>query len=116
MDVSIVQAGREDAAEILALQMIAYRSEAKLNDDWSTPPLTQTLFEIQVELETKVFLKAVYKDSIVGSVRAFLDSGACPVGRLVVCPDYRRNGIGARLMKEIEINNRITDVTKNLAD
>jgi len=102
VDVSIVQANREDAAEILALQKIAYQSEAQLNDDWTIPPLTQTLSEVQMEFKTKVFLKAVYKDSIVGSVRAFLDSGTCLIGRLIVFPDYQRHGIGTLLMERIE--------------
>jgi GNAT superfamily N-acetyltransferase len=102
MDVSIVQASKEDAAEILALQKIAYQSEAQLNDDWTIPPLTQNIAEIQAEFESKVFLKAVYKDIIVGSVRAFLDSGACLIGRLIVHPDYQRHGIGTRLIEKIE--------------
>jgi hypothetical protein len=34
MDISIIQAGPVDAAEILALQKVVYQSEAKLNDDW----------------------------------------------------------------------------------
>jgi GNAT superfamily N-acetyltransferase len=102
MYISIVQARIEDAVEILALQKIAYQSEAKLNGDWSIPPLTQTLSEVRAEFETKVFLKAVYKGSIVGSVRAFLDSGTCLVGRLIVCPDYQGNGIGTLLMERIE--------------
>ena len=62
MDISIVQASPDDADEILALQKIAYQSEAKLNDDWTIPPLTETLPEITSEFEAKVFLKAVCED------------------------------------------------------
>lgn len=102
MEISIVQASPDDAGEILALQKIAYRSEAELNDDWTIPPLTETLPEIISEFETKVFLKAVCADRIIGSVRATLDSGTCQVGRLIVHPDYRRKGIGTRLMRRIE--------------
>jgi hypothetical protein len=36
---------------------IANQSEAKLNDDWTIPPLTETLSEIMSEFETKVFLR-----------------------------------------------------------
>jgi hypothetical protein len=70
MDISIVQASPDDAGEILALQKMAYQSEAKLNDDWTIPPLTQTLPEIMSEFETKIFLKVVCADKIIGSVRA----------------------------------------------
>jgi GNAT superfamily N-acetyltransferase len=102
MDVSIVQASPEDAEDILSLQRAAYRSEAILNDDWTIPPLTQTLPEVQAEFETRVFLKAVCGDRIVGSVRAFLSAGTCRVGRLIVHPDCRGKGIGTSLMERIE--------------
>lgn len=102
MDISIVQAGPDDAGEILALQKIAYQSEAELNDDLTIPPLTQTLPEIISEFETKVFLKAVCAGKIIGSVRATLDSGTCQVGRLIVHPDYQGKGIGTLLIGRIE--------------
>ncbi|MFZ2473272.1 MAG: GNAT family N-acetyltransferase [Methanothrix sp.] len=103
MDIFIVQASPDDAGEIFALQKIAYQSEAKLNDDWTIPPLTEILSEIISEFETKVFLKAVFADRIIGSVRASLDSGTCQVGRLIVHPDYHGKGIGTTLMDRIEI-------------
>jgi ribosomal protein S18 acetylase RimI-like enzyme len=102
LDISIVQASPDDAGEILALQEMAYQSEAKLNDDWTIPPLTETLPEIMSEFETKVFLKAVCADKIIGSVRATLESGTCQVGRLIVHPDYQGKGIGTSLMCRIE--------------
>lgn len=102
MDILIVQASPDDAGEILELQKIAYQSDAKLNDDWTIPPFTETLPEIISEFETKVFLKAVCADKIIGSVRATLDSGTCQVGRLIVHPDYQGKGIGTLLMCRIE--------------
>jgi len=102
MDIFIIQAEAEDAAEILALQKVAYQTEAKLNDDWTIPPLTQTLPEIEAEFETKTFLKAMHKDKIIGSVRAVLDSDTCHIGRLMVFPEYQGKKIGTRMMEKIE--------------
>ena len=102
MDISIIPAEAGDAAEILTLQKVAYQTEAKLNDDWTIPPLTQTLPEIEAEFATKTFLKAVNKDKIIGSVRAFLNSGTCHIGRLMVFPEYQGKGVGTRMMEKIE--------------
>lgn len=102
MEISIIQAGPEDVPEILALQKIAYQSEALLYDDWTIPPMTQSQSQIEAEFASKVFLKAEQANRILGSVRASLDGGTCLIGRLIVHPDYQRKRIGSRLMQRIE--------------
>jgi 2-polyprenyl-3-methyl-5-hydroxy-6-metoxy-1,4-benzoquinol methylase/ribosomal protein S18 acetylase RimI-like enzyme len=101
-DIRIERALKEDAAGILELQKTAYQKEAALYDDWTIPPLTQTLSEILTEFENGIFLKALLGFRIVGSVRAWLDRGACRIGRLIVHPDFQKMGIGSSLMKNIE--------------
>lgn len=98
----IEPAGSEDAAEILALQKLAYHSEAELNQEYSIPPLTQTLPEIEAEFGRKVFLKAKSGGEIIGSVRAEMDDGTCLIGRLIVHPGLQNRGIGSRLLKAME--------------
>jgi len=100
--VAISRAEIKDAAAILRLQKLAYQSEAKLYDDWSIPPLTQSLESLVEEFESSVVLKAVMLDEIVGSVRARAANGVCEIGRLVVHPGVQRNGIGSSLLKTIE--------------
>lgn len=69
----ITRAAPEDAQEILDLQKLGYQSEAAIYQDWSIAPLTQTLAELQAEMEVRLFLKAVAAKRIVGSVRALLE-------------------------------------------
>ena len=102
MDVEEAKLG--DAEEILALQKAAYESEGYLYEDFTLPPLTQTLAEIREDFERQLFLKAVEEGTgeIVGSVRAYEKEGACYVGRLIVRPDRQDRGIGSLLLREIE--------------
>lgn len=93
---------RGDAEEILALQKLAYQSEARFYHDYSIPPLTQTPDDIREQYKTHIFLKAVIKNDIIGSVRAYEKDGTCYIGRLIVHPDQQNKGIGKQLMNRIE--------------
>lgn len=92
----------EDAHAILTLQKLAYQSEAQIYNDYTLPPLTQTLDQIQRDFDNQLFLKAILGERIIGSVRAFLKDGTCYIGRLIVHPDFQNQGIGTQLMKRIE--------------
>jgi GNAT superfamily N-acetyltransferase len=92
----------DDAANILELQKLAYETEAQLYDDWSLPPLTQTLPGLLDEFATSVLLKAMEGDRLVGSVRAREADGLCRIGRLIVDPEVQGRGIGTMLMRQIE--------------
>lgn len=98
----VEQAAVQDAAEILALQKLAYQSEAELYDDYTIPPLTQTLEEIEAAFKRQVFLRATVEGRIIGSVRADAKEGTCYIGRLIVHPDCQNQGVGTGLMREIE--------------
>src|SRR5208282_3059421 len=101
-DVIITRSELEDAEAIVALQKLAYESEALIYDHFTIPPLTQTLENLQSEFNTKTILKAVADGRIVGSVRAYQMNHTCYVERLIVHPDFQGRGIGTRLMNEIE--------------
>lgn len=98
----IVPADVSDAAEILELQKLAYQSEAVLYDDWSIPPLIQTLDEIKKEFDEATVLKVCDAGRIIGSVRASIRDGTCNIGRLIVHPDFQHKGTGTRLISAIE--------------
>ncbi len=100
----IVQAEFEDLPEILALQRVAYRSEAEILKNDAIPPLTQTLEEVQKEFQKGVFLKVQEENDsrIIGSVRGWVTENTLYIGKLMVHPDFQRRGIGTRLLREIE--------------
>ena len=100
--IGITRAAVEDAEEILALQKLAYQSEAALYQDFTIAPLTQTLTGINAEFQTWHFLKAVADGCIQGSVRAHLEQGTCYIGRLIVHPAHQNLGLGSQLMNKIE--------------
>ena len=91
-----------DAAEILALQRLAYLSEAEIYNDFTIHPLTQTLAELVTEFSTHTVFKAVQQGRIVGAVRTLLVDGTCHVGKLIVHPAAQNQGIGSALMRHLE--------------
>jgi GNAT superfamily N-acetyltransferase len=100
--VTIQPAGIEDASNILALQRLAYQSEATIYDDQSIPPLVQTLTDIAGEFRSKLFLKAVEDGALVGSVRGYALDDAAFLGRLVVDPSCQKRGVGTLLVSAFE--------------
>jgi GNAT superfamily N-acetyltransferase len=98
----IIAAELSDALQILELQKLAYQSEAVLYNDFSIPPLTQTLEEIQNEFSNQIFLVIKPEHQIIASVRVRLEQENAFVGRLIVHPEHQRQGLGSRLMQELE--------------
>ncbi|MCJ7700459.1 MAG: GNAT family N-acetyltransferase [Anaerolineales bacterium] len=101
-EIQIENASVIDAEKILELQKIAYISEAEAHNDFTIPPLNQTIDEIRFEFEGLVFLKVEQRNKIIGSVRGYLKNGTCYIGKLIVHPDRQNRGIGKRLLQGIE--------------
>lgn len=102
-DIKIERASEKDIERILALQKIAYISEAEIIDDFTIPPLHQTIDEILSEFNYQIFLKVELENRIVGSVRTYLKDGTCYIGKLIVHPDYQNIGIGSKLLNAAEM-------------
>ncbi len=98
----IEEAIKADAPAILAIQKLAYRSEAELYGFFEMPPLIETLEQLETEFATSLVLKAMDGDRIIGSVRGKVNDTECYVGRLSVHPDFQDRGIGRALMEEVE--------------
>lgn len=101
-ELAINKADISDLEEILKLQKIAYLQEAELYNDFSIPPLTQEIDSLKSEWQKGVVIKAESDGLIIGSVRAELVENICKIGKLIVKPDFQNQGIGKKLMTEIE--------------
>jgi ribosomal protein S18 acetylase RimI-like enzyme len=102
MTPTIVPATVEDADAILDLQKLCFQSEAELYDDPKIPPLLETLDQLRHETTEMRMLKLSIDGAVMGSVRAHMDRGTCHIGRLMVHPNHRHQGFGARLVAAIE--------------
>jgi len=102
-NIKIEKASKADAADILEIQKKAFLSEAKLYNDYQIGALTQTRDELVKDFDVYVFLKAVLDDGrIAGSVKARVSGNSCWIGRLIVLPEYQKQGIGRKLMEAVE--------------
>lgn len=100
--IAVVQATVADAEALLDLQRDAYQCEAELYGNFSIPPLMQTVEAMRDDLRTQVVIKAVERDRIVGSARAYERDGTAFIGRVMVTPALQGQGVGRRLMAAIE--------------
>ena len=100
----ISRASFSDLPEIHALQRLAFQTEAEILQDWTIQPLTETLEEVQREFEAGPVLKACDEKTgqIVGSIRGHVKDGTLFFAKLVVHPDFRRQGIGLALLNVLE--------------
>ena len=93
-----------DLSEILALQHLAYQSEARLFSSQDIPPLRQTLEDLTEEYQKSgaQFWKVLDQGKIIGSVRTEKNQGTVYIGKLMVDPVYQKRGIGSQMMKRVE--------------
>lgn len=98
----IKQAELADAEELLKLQRIAYKSEAELHDDFSIPPLTQTLEEFKDSFATRTVLKIVSGEQILASGQVELKGDTSFICRMAVWPESQGQGVGSKLMSALE--------------
>lgn len=95
--------GVEHAGELLTVRRAAFVTEAQLYGDPNLPALTQTLEELEKDLERPdvVTIGAWLGPRLVGSIRVELEGERANLGRLAVVPDLQGKGIGSKLLMEV---------------
>ncbi|MGE5173063.1 MAG: GNAT family N-acetyltransferase [Betaproteobacteria bacterium] len=100
--IDIRDATTSDAAAILEIQKLAFHGQGILYNDFTLPPLLQTLEELVLDFKKHLFLKAMDEGRVVGSIRGRAERETCFISRLIVHPDYQNKGIGKKLMHAVE--------------
>ena len=99
----IQRATAADLPEILAVQKVAFQSEAEIYGDTSLPALRQSLADITADFQRMLVLKGVVNGKIVASIRGYDDGqGTAHLQRLCVLPYFRGRRLGLRLIQAIE--------------
>ena len=91
---------KHEAAELLALQKLAYRKEADLIGSDQIPPLHETLEALQQSTET--FYGYLLDGQLAGAVSYKREGDLLDVYRVMVHPDYFRRGIARALLQFVE--------------
>jgi len=99
-----------DAVEIHSLQRLAYLGEAKIENDYSIPPLKETFEQVAAAFAEGRVFKVLLDGRIIGSARTRMQGDTCFICRVVVHPEFQNRGIGSSLMRAIE--NQFTDVAR----
>jgi ribosomal protein S18 acetylase RimI-like enzyme len=93
---------RDELPDALALQKMAFMTEAALYANHHLPPLEEQFADITLEFNRKTFLKARLEETLVGVVRGLVIGGTGFIQRLAVHPRFRGRGIGSSLVHNLE--------------
>ena len=93
----------DDVPELLSLQYKAFRPVAERLNWPDAPNLTETVEHARGEFLKYTTLKMLSGDKkIIGSVRGRVEDGSLYIGRLMVLPEFQKNGYGRILLREIQ--------------
>ena len=93
----------QDVPELQELQHKAFGPQC-IELGWEdAPPMTESLEHAYEEFAQCMTLKVKNEDGrIIGSIRGNVTDGSLYMGRLMVLPEYRQQGIGKLLFREIQ--------------
>jgi len=96
------RAVRADAGEILTLQLACWVPEAQDNPHIRIPAHYETLDDVIASLDEWAVWVLRRDGRLVGSVRGQLNGTGWHIGRLMVAPDLRGQGLGRWLLEQAE--------------
>ena len=96
----LLPAVQDDAPEVLVLQRCCWVTEAIINDTLAIPALHEELADVRAWIASAWVLRD--DGRLIGGVRAALEGDTWHIGRLMVAPDRRGEGLGSRLLAHVE--------------
>jgi GNAT superfamily N-acetyltransferase len=97
-ELDIIPARPADAAELLVLQRCCWVDEAIANSRLDLPALLESEEQVVAGMASWTTWCVRHRGRLVGSVRARREGDTWEIGRLMVAPDHRGNGLGRRLL------------------
>ena len=98
----IEYAEQSDVRELYSLQQLAFKTEAAMIGSDSVPALLETAEENAADFNHWTTLKLMDGNNIIGSIRYRPSAGKVEVGRLMIHPDYRRQGLAQKMLKTMD--------------
>lgn len=99
----ITKAEITDISELYQLQLLAFESEAEMIGSRAVPALQETETENRKEFFNWTTLKLENEDGkIIGAIRYKDEDHFIEIGRLMIHPDYRRQGLAQKLLLEVD--------------
>ncbi len=92
----------EELSLILEIQIKAFTVYTTLFSAEQIPPLIESIEQIQNDSNQKTILVACLNGKIIGSVRYEINLGVCHFDRLSVDPDHQKQGVGQKLVLNVE--------------
>ena len=109
----LIHATVQDIPALYDLQLLAFESEAEMIGSRDVPALLESREHHRQEFPNWITMKLVNDEGkIVGAIRYRPDGGIIDVGRLMVHPDYRRQGLAQRMLAEVD--RACPDLTREL--
>lgn len=98
----LIKATVSDIPELYDLQLLAFESEAEMIGSQDVPALLESREHHQADFATWITMKLVDDaGKIVGAIRYRPAGDLIDVGRLMVHPDYRHQGLAQQMLTEV---------------
>lgn len=102
-DFKITLADAHDISELYQLQLLAFESEAEMIGSRDVPALMETEEHNRNDFVNWTTYKMVnQKGKIIAAIRYKKEGEILEIGRLMVHPDYRQQGLAQRLVSEVD--------------